>query len=129
MTLDLWCLVANAMWGFGLVMFETTAKTRIAGTEWNMGNREREPEVPPYVARAGRAVANHKENLPLFLTMVLVVQLAGKADRVSAIAAGVYVLARAAHAILYIAGVQRVRSAAFILGLLAIAAIASRMVL
>lgn len=129
MTTDLWCLVANAIWGWVLVNIEAVGKTRAAGTEWNMGNRDVDPEVPPWVLRARRAVANHKENFPFFLAAVVVVHLAGKADRVSALAAIVYVIARVAHGLIYIAGMTKIRSAAYLFGLAATFAIFSRLLM
>jgi uncharacterized MAPEG superfamily protein len=126
-TVDLWCLVVNAIWGWALVMIESTGKTRAGGTRWNLGNRDVDPAVPDWVKRAGRAVANHKENFPLFLTAVVVVHLAGKADRVSAMAAVAYVIARAAHAVLYIGGVKGLRSAAYLAGLLATLVVFTRL--
>lgn len=117
MTINLWCLVANALWGLGLVMLEIMGKTATAGTAWNSGNRDHTPVFLPWVQRAGRALANHKENLPLFAIAVLVVHLAGKADRISAIAAVGYVIARALHGLLYVAGIRKVRTIVWLLGL------------
>lgn len=128
MTTDLACLVVNALWGLFLVLLEIGGKTRVAGPAWNAGNREQAPEFPPWIDRTGRALGNHKESFPLFATAVLVVHLAGRADRVSATAAVVYVVARAAHALLYVGGVRGLRSAAFSVGLLATLAILSRLV-
>ena len=127
MTTDLVFLVANALWGFALVMFEVMAKTRVAGVEWNKGNRETTPELPAWVGRISRALANHKENFPLFLTGVLVVHLAGKNDGVAVIACGVYVVARALHSVVYIAGIQGVRSALFLVGFASTAVLYSRL--
>ena len=127
MSIDLWCLVANAIWGAVLVQVEATGKTRAGGTAWNMGNRETEPEVPEWVKRAGRALANHKEAFPLFLTAVLVVHLSGAADRVSGIACITYVIARAAHGLIYIAGIPKVRSAAFLVGIASVLVLLSRL--
>ena len=104
------------LWGFVLVLIEIGGKTRSAGGAWNTGNREVAPEVPAWVARAGRALVNHKENFPLFLTAVLVVHLAGRADAISAAASVVYVVARAAHGLLYIAGVPVARTAVWLAG-------------
>lgn len=128
MTTDLACLVINALWGLALVFAEVTGKTRAGGTEWNAGNRETEPEVPAWVQRAGRALSNHKENFPLFLTAVVVVHLAHENDSLSAGAAIVYVVARILHGLLYIGGVKRVRSVAFLVGTLSVFVILSRLV-
>jgi uncharacterized MAPEG superfamily protein len=127
MTTDLWCLVANAIWGWVLVNIEAMGKTRAAGTDWNLGNRDTEPDFPASVKRAGRAVANHKENFPFFLTAVIVVHLAGKADGTSATACMVYAVARAAHGLLYVAGITKVRSLAFMIGMISIFVILSRL--
>lgn len=131
MTTDLWCLVANAIWGFVLVVVEVQGKTKAVGPAWNVGNRDVDPDVaiPAWVGRARRALDNHKENFPLFLTAVAVVHLAGRADEVSAIAAIAYVVARVLHAGTYIAGITVVRTIVHIAGLLATAAILSRLVL
>lgn len=129
MTIDLVCLVANAFWGLALVLFEVMAKTRLAGVAWNKSNRETTPELPAWVHRISRALANHKENFPLFLTGVLVVHLVGKNDGVGAIACIVYVVARALHAVVYIAGIEGVRSAFFLVGCIATLVVYSRLVL
>jgi uncharacterized MAPEG superfamily protein len=128
-TTDLWCLVANAIWGWVLVQIEARGKTARAGLAWNMGNRDEEPEMPPWIHRARRAIANHKENFPFFLTAVVVVHLAGKADRVSAVAAVIYVVARALHGLLYTAGIGKVRSAAYLVALGSTFAIFSRLLM
>lgn len=123
MTTELTCLVLNALWGFALVFIEIQGKTRIAGPAWNMGNRDTAPTFPAWIDRTGRALNNHKENFPLFLTAVLVVHLAGRSNKVTAIAAIVYVIARVLHGGLYIAGVERVRTLLFTIGALATGAI------
>lgn len=128
MTTDLWCLVANTLWGLVLINIESIGKARTAGTAWNMGNRDAEPAFPEWVKRAGRALANHKENLPFFLVAIVVVHLAGKNDRVSALAAVTYVVARALHGLLYVAGITKIRSAAYLVGLGATLVIFSRLV-
>lgn len=127
MSTDLWCLVVNALWGVVLVQAEVAGKTKAAGKEWNVGNREKEPVFPDWVNRTGRALNNHKEAFPLFLTTVLVVHLSGAADRTSAIACIVYVVARAAHGLLYMAGITKVRSAAFLVGIGAVVVLLSRL--
>jgi len=95
------------------------AKTRIAGTKWNMGNRETEPEFPSWIARADRAQKNLLENLIHFAPIVLVAHVAHKNNGVTALASLVYLGARVAHGALYAAGVQGARSLAFLTGLAA----------
>jgi len=127
MTTDLWCLVANALWGLGLVMVEISGKTKIAGFAWNYGNRDETTPFPAWIKRTGKALANHKENLPLFIIAVLVVHLAGKADHTSALAAQIYVVARAVHALLFIGGVTVLRTLAWLAGFVSVLVVLSRL--
>ncbi len=128
MTVDLACLVLNALWGLVLVLIEIMGKTRIAGAAWNAGNRDTEPELPGWLQRAGRALSNHKDNFPLVLTAVVVVQLAHANNRTSAAAAIVYVVARAVHGLLYIVGVKGVRTIAYLTGVAATLVILGQLV-
>ena len=123
MSIELLCLVINALWGFALVAIEIVGKTRVAGPQWNAGNRDGTREFPGWIGRAGRALANHQENFPLFLTAVLAVTLTNQADPISAIGSVVYVVARIVHGSTYIAGITGIRSAAFLAGLLGTAAV------
>lgn len=127
MTTDLLCLVLQALWGMLLVGFEVLAKTKYAGSAWNTGNREQTPELPAWVHRVGRTLANHKENFLGFLTAVVVLHLADEADQVSAVAAVVYVVARVAHAGFYIGGITGFRSAAHVVSMIATLTIFSRL--
>jgi uncharacterized MAPEG superfamily protein len=127
MTTDLWCLVANAVWGLGLITVEITGKTKIAGVSWNKGNRDDAPQFPSWIKRTSNALANHKENFSLFMVAVLVVHLAGKADHVSALGALGYVVARALHAMLYIGGVTGLRTVAWLAGLASVLVVLSRL--
>lgn len=127
MTTELACLVANALWGFLLTMIEIGGKTRVAGARWNAGNRDDEQTFPPWIERTGRALGNHKENFPLFLTAVLVTHLAQRTDAATAWAAIAYVVLRALHGLTYIAGIQRVRSVIFLASLACVFVMLSRL--
>lgn len=117
MSTELLCLVFNALWGFALVSTEIVGKTQAAGPKWNRGNRDTTRDFPAWVDRAGRALSNHKENFPLFLTAVLVVTLTNGSDTLSVVGSLVYVVARVVHGLVYIAGLTGIRSAAFLVGL------------
>lgn len=127
MTTELWCLVVNALWGLGLIMLEVAGKTAVAGTVWNNGNRDVSPVFPGWVQRTGRALSNHKENFPLFAVAVLVVHMASKEDRISSIAAVAYVSARALHGLLYVAGVTKLRTLAYLAGMGCVFVVLSRL--
>ena len=120
MTVDLGCLVANALWGLLLVLVEIGGKTRVAGPKWNTGNRDGAPAFPAWVDRAGRALGNHKENFPLFATAVLVLAVLRRNDGATAVAAIVYAVARALHGLVYLAGITGLRSLVYVVGVAAI---------
>lgn len=127
MTIELTCLVANTLWGFLLVMIEILGKTRLAGPAWNAGNRDQEQSFPPWIQRTGRALDNHKENFPLFLTAVLVCTLSHHTDRITAAAAIAYVVLRALHGVIYIAGVKGLRSLSYLGGIACVFVLFSRL--
>jgi len=81
-----------------------------------LGNRENPPPLPPWAWRADRAHRNMLENFPHFAVLVLVVNAAGLANPKTAVGATVFFWARLAHAIIYIAGIWRLRAIAYFAG-------------
>lgn len=88
------------------------------GMQWGLGNREAPLKVPEWAARAQRAQANLVENLPSFAILVLVAQVAGKANGWTAFGAEMFFWARVAHVIVYTAGLVGVRTAVFFVGVI-----------
>ena len=66
--------------------------------------------------RAQRAHANLVENLAAFAILVLVAQVAGKANGMTALGAIIFFLARVAHAAVYTAGIVGLRTGVFFAG-------------
>ncbi len=85
------------------------------------GNRDNFPAGAGWVGRARRAHANMVENLVPFAALVLAVVIAGKTNGSTALAAELFLIARIVHAIVYIAGIAWVRTAAFAVNVVAIA--------
>jgi uncharacterized MAPEG superfamily protein len=83
------------------------------GVAWAWSNRDQPLEVSPWVERAVRAHQNFVENLGLFVILVLVAHVAGKSNALTALGATIFFWARVAHALVYIAGIIYVRTAAF----------------
>ena len=54
------------------------------------------------------------ENLPVFAALVLVANVSGAANETTALGATIFFWGRAAHAVVYIAGIVWVRTAAFV---------------
>jgi len=74
------------------------------------------PEGRPgadWAYRAERAHANAVENLVVFAPLAILVATLGRGTEATASAAQVFFLARAAHWIIYVAGVPFLRSVAF----------------
>jgi uncharacterized MAPEG superfamily protein len=80
-----------------------------------VGNREGFAESPGWVGRAGRAHRNMLESLIPFAALVLVAHAAGASNAMTLLGAQIFVAARVAFAVIYIAGVPWLRTGAWIL--------------
>jgi uncharacterized MAPEG superfamily protein len=76
-----------------------------------------DPFEQPWAHRAYRAHMNAFENLMIFAPLVLIVQVTGTSNEVTAMAAEVYFWARLVHAPFYIVKVPFVRTIAYFIGL------------
>ena len=74
------------------------------------------PKLTGVGSRAYAAQANTWEAIALFTAAVTVAHLAGADERLSAIAAIAFLIARLLHTILYLADLATVRSFAFVIG-------------
>ena len=120
MTTDLICLLILALWSIPLNHIPALARVSKAGLEWAASNREKEVAGPPWVGRADRAQRNHHDNLAMIAAVILIAQVTGSADAITAKAAIAVLAFRILHGVSYIAGVALVRSlsyAASIIGL------------
>lgn len=111
--------VSALYWGLGQVT--GVAKTRVAGTEWNKGNRESEPEVAPWVQRTEKAQKNLLESYPLYLSLAVVLSLVDKLGTVSALGALIWFGCRLAHAGFFMAGITGWRTLAYLGSLVGLA--------
>lgn len=125
MTIDLWMLLASAALTWVLIMTVANGRLLANGFRWGLGNHESVPEIDGWLARAKRASDNMSENLPLFAVVVIVVHLAGKANDTTALWSQIFVIARIAHAVVYIAGITVIRTAIFLLSIFAMIMMAS----
>jgi uncharacterized MAPEG superfamily protein len=88
----------------------TAANTQIPLTTLAQ-NRENLPELTDWAGRAQRAHRNMLENLPLFIGLVLVAHIAGRANPMTLLGAQLFFWARLVYAVVYVAGVPWVRTA------------------
>jgi len=77
------------------------------------GNRENMPEITGWAGRASRAHHNMTANLLLFAILVLVAQITNKLDATTLLGAELFFWARLAYAVIYLAGLPWLRTAAW----------------
>jgi uncharacterized MAPEG superfamily protein len=75
-----------------------------------VGNREHFPELTGWAGRAHRAQRNMIENLVLFAALVLAAVAAGRTDNITLVGAELFLWARVAYAIVYLIGLQWLRT-------------------
>jgi uncharacterized MAPEG superfamily protein len=113
-TLELKLLV----WSTGLtvvqVLIAVLGATLQVGTPALAGNREHLPPIEGWAGRAVRAHRNMLENLVLFACLVLVAQVAGRTNAMTALGAQLFFWGRLAYAPIYVIGIPWARTAAFL---------------
>jgi uncharacterized MAPEG superfamily protein len=92
-----------------MVVFAITA-TQQLGLPRLAGNREDMPALTGIAGRAQRAHRNMLESLVIFAALVLVAQVAGKANAATALGAQLFFWARLGYALVYLAGIPWLRT-------------------
>jgi uncharacterized MAPEG superfamily protein len=87
------------------------------------GNREGMPEIKGWGGRAARAHRNMIENLVLFAALVLVAVAAGKTNDMTLMGAQIFLWARLAYALVYIAGIAWLRTGVWAVSVVGLAMI------
>jgi uncharacterized MAPEG superfamily protein len=88
------------------------------------GNREGLPELTGWSGRARRAHLNMLENMVLFTALVLIAQVAGKANAMTALGASLFFWARLVYAGIYLAGISWVRTTVWFVSVIGMVIIA-----
>ena len=76
-----------------------------------VGNRENLTAIDGWAGRAQRAHRNMLESLTIFAALVLVAQVAGKSNAVTALGAQLFFWSRLAYAPVYVIGIPWLRTA------------------
>jgi uncharacterized MAPEG superfamily protein len=113
MTPELMYLVWSAALTFLLVVIAVAGATQQVGLPKLAGNRDGLPEMTGWAGRAARAHRNMLESLILFAVLVLVAHLAGIRNGTTLLGAQLFFWGRVAHAVIYIAGIPWLRTAAW----------------
>jgi uncharacterized MAPEG superfamily protein len=105
-----------------------TANAMIAGFKWGLGNRHTRPDLPHWAVRLSRAHANLLENLPSFVGIVLIGQVAAVHDQVTVSAAWLFLASRVLFVFVYAFGITflYLRTVLFFTSVIAMGAIAWR---
>ena len=77
------------------------------------GNRDNMPALTGWAGRARRAHRNMLENIVLFAALVLVAHAAGISNAMTLLGAQLFFWGRLAHAVIYVAGIPWLRTAAW----------------
>ena len=110
----LWVIVLTVV----QVVVATSGASLQVGLPRFAGNREGLPEITGWAGRAQRAHRNMLENLPIFVALVLVAQVAGRTNATTLLGAELFVWARLAYAIIYIIGIPWLRTAAWLVSVI-----------
>jgi len=106
----LWSVALTAV----LVVVATLGAMQQVGLPKLAGNRENMPELEGWAGRAERAHRNMLESLVLFAILVLVARALNVSNNLTLLGAQLFFWGRVAHAVLYIAGISWVRTAAWV---------------
>nr|WP_137680871.1 MAPEG family protein [Aurantiacibacter suaedae] len=106
------------------IMLAIRFKTKQYGTDWNMGARDEDlPPLNDIAARLERARDNFLETYPIAIIALLVGNIYGQGSSLIGVAAWVWLAARAIYLPLYWAGIPKVRTLVWAVGILALLAI------
>ena len=128
MTPDLKILV----WTVALTFVEVIVAVLFANAQVGLGmlagNREGLPDLTGFAGRAQRAHRNMLESLPLFIALVLVAQVAGKANGATLTGCELYFWGRLAHWVIYVIGIPWLRTIAWLVSVIGLIVIFKQLV-
>ena len=95
---------------FAQMLIAVSGATLQVGLPALAGNREGLPPCTGWAGRAQRAHRNMLENLVLFAALVLIVVISNKTNATTLLGAQIFVWARLAYALVYLAGIPWLRT-------------------
>ena len=94
-------------------------KTKQYGTKWNTGARDETlPPLDPLAGRLARAQANFQETFPITIVALIGVVIAGRTSQWTMLGGWIWLGARIIYLPLYAAGVPKVRTLVWAIGLI-----------
>lgn len=119
MTPELAALAATAFIHLALVMWSQKCLTDDIGKAGNVAPRDGDLDLSTRTSRLRRALANHTENIGIFIIAVALVEFTDSNGWFTALAAWIFVAARALYVPAYAFGWVPWRSLIYTVGLLA----------
>lgn len=105
MSVELSMLMWSGVLLLVLVVMSATAGTLTMGMSWGFSNRDETASLEGWGARAKRCYLNHMENTVIFAAILLPISLSGTSNDMTVLGAQIFLGARVAHAIIYVAGI------------------------
>ncbi|HUQ74706.1 MAG TPA: MAPEG family protein [Burkholderiales bacterium] len=120
---ELMLLVWAVLLTFVQMLVAVSGATLQVGLPALAGNREGLVPCTGWAGRAARAHHNMLENLVLFAALVLVAVVAGKTNGTTLLGAQIFLWARVAYAIVYVAGIPWLRTGLWFVSVIGLAMI------
>jgi uncharacterized MAPEG superfamily protein len=129
MTPDLFALAGVLVFALIQIFAFDIARTAQYGLTWNMSPRD-QTDMPPLsdmAKRLERAQANLYETLPIFIGAVLIAQIAGQTNGITALGAHIYLFGRILYLPLYAYGISPWRSLVWVVSLIGLIMVISQL--
>jgi uncharacterized MAPEG superfamily protein len=120
---ELSLLLWSVALAFAQMLVAVSGATAQVGLPMLAGNRENLPPPTGWAGRAQRAHRNMLENLLLFTVLLLIAMVAGKTNPMTLLGAQLFFWARLAYAVIYVAGIPWLRTAAWLGSVIGLAVI------
>lgn len=120
---ELSLLLWSVALAFAQMLVAVSGATAQVGLPMLAGNREKLPSPTGWAGRAQRAHRNMLENLLLFTALLLIAVVAGKTNPMTLLGAQLFFWARLAYAVIYVAGIPWLRTAAWLVSVIGLAVI------
>jgi uncharacterized MAPEG superfamily protein len=117
MTIPLWCLLIATFLPFPWNFIAAQQRVRQFGSIDNRSPRQQQMQLTGLGARAMSAHQNAWEALAMFTAAVVTAHLNGATTGQAATAAMLFIVARIAHGLFYLADLDKLRSLAWVVGL------------
>ncbi len=127
MSVDLQMLVWSAALALVQVVISVIGAQSQVGLPILAGNREGMPALTGWAGRAQRAHMNLLESLVAFAIVVLVAQATNRTNEMTALGAQLFFFGRLAYALIYLAGIAWLRTAAWAVSIAGIVLVMSQL--